>query len=45
MHMHRYEKWWLTLGTGSLIIFLIILGISAFHQGHQLPRGEGLYQP
>jgi cytochrome c oxidase subunit II len=45
MHMHRYEKWWLTLGTGSLIIFLIILGISAFHQGHQPPSAKAFVDP
>ncbi|MCA1063128.1 cytochrome c oxidase subunit II [Rossellomorea sp. AcN35-11] len=45
MHMHRYEKWWLTLGTGSLIIFLIILGISAFHQGHQPPSAKAYVNP
>jgi cytochrome c oxidase subunit II len=45
MHMHRYEKWWLTLGTGSLIIFLIILGISAFHQGHQPPSAKAYINP
>ncbi|OIU71288.1 cytochrome c oxidase subunit II [Rossellomorea aquimaris] len=45
MHMHRYEKWWLTLGTSSLIIFLIILGISAFHQGHQPPSAKAYINP
>ena len=45
MHMHRYEKWWLTLGTGSLIFFLIILGISAFHQGHQPPSAKAYVNP
>jgi cytochrome c oxidase subunit II len=45
MHMHRYEKWWLTLGTGSLILFLIILGISAFHQGHQPPSAKAYVNP
>ena len=43
--MHRYEKWWLTLGTGSLILFLIILGISAFHQGHQPPSAKAYVNP
>ncbi|MBN8190690.1 cytochrome c oxidase subunit II [Bacillus sp. NTK074B] len=45
MQMHRYEKWWLTLGTGSLILFLIILGISAFHQGHQPPSAKAYVNP
>lgn len=33
MHLHKYEKWWLVFGTGTLIAFLIILGVSAFHNG------------
>ena len=45
MHMHRYEKWWLVSGTGSLIIFLIILGISAFHSGHTPPSAKAFVDP
>lgn len=37
MHLHRYEKWWLTFGVGSLVVFLIVIGVGAFHQGHQPP--------
>lgn len=33
MHLHKYEKWWLVFGTGTLIAFLIVLGVSAFHNG------------
>lgn len=33
MHLHKYEKWWLVFGTGTLIVFLIVLGVSAFHSG------------
>jgi len=33
MEIHKYEKWWLVFGTGTLIVFLIILGVSAFHSG------------
>ena len=33
MHLHKYEKWWLVFGIGSLVAFLIILGIGAFHNG------------
>ena len=33
MHIHKYEKWWLIFGTGTLIVFLIVLGVSAFHGG------------
>ena len=39
--MHKYEKIWLSFGTGSLILFLVILGISAVHQGHS-PAASGI---
>ncbi|MGM7635331.1 cytochrome c oxidase subunit II [Bacillus sp. Hm123] len=42
MHLHRYEKWWLTFGIASLVVFLVILGISAFHQGHQPPSANAV---
>ncbi|KUP08010.1 cytochrome B5 [Bacillus coahuilensis m2-6] len=45
MHMHKYEKWWLTLGTSSLVLFLVILGISAFHQGHEPPSAKAYVDP
>ena len=41
MHLHRYEKWWLTFGIGALIIFLAIVGIQAFHQGHTTTKCKG----
>src|SRR5690625_5888556 len=37
MNMHKYEKVWLLFGTGTLLIFLIIVGISAFYMGNQPP--------
>lgn len=33
MHLHKFEKYWLTFGIGSLIVFLIITGVMAFHNG------------
>ncbi|CAD2076695.1 cytochrome c oxidase subunit 2 [Phocicoccus schoeneichii] len=39
--MHKYEKIWLTFGTSALVIFLVILGISAVHQGHS-PAASGI---
>jgi len=33
MHIHKYEKIWLTFGIGSLVVFLGITGVMAFHQG------------
>ena len=41
MHIHKYEKWWLVFGCGSLVAFLIILGIGAFHNGtHPNPGAQ-----
>jgi len=37
MKMHRYEKIWLGLGTTTLLVFLIVVGISAFYMGNQPP--------
>ena len=45
MHIHKYEKWWLIFGTGSLIVFLIVVGIGAFHQGHQPPSAKAFIDP
>lgn len=33
MHIHKYEKIWLLFGIGSLIVFLAITGVMAFHGG------------
>jgi len=33
MHLHKYEKIWLTVGIGSLALFLIIIGFAAFWKG------------
>ena len=38
MHLHKYEKIWLTVGMISLILFLSIIGISAFSH-HNMPAG------
>lgn len=40
MHLHRYEKYWLTFGVGSLIVFLLITGIMAFHNGSHPPSAK-----
>ncbi|MGE6260276.1 cytochrome c oxidase subunit II [Heyndrickxia sporothermodurans] len=45
MHLHRYEKWWLTFGIAALIIFLLIVGIQAFHQGHKPPSAKAIVDP
>lgn len=33
MHLHKYEKIWLTFGLGSLALFLAIIGFAAFWKG------------
>ncbi|MFS8579895.1 MAG: cytochrome c oxidase subunit II [Novibacillus thermophilus] len=37
MNMPKYEKIWLLFGTGTLLVFLIVVGISAFYMGNQPP--------
>lgn len=37
MHMHKFEKIWLIFGGASLLLFLTVLGISAFYLGNQPP--------
>lgn len=39
--MHKFEKLWVIVGTGSLVLFLAILGISAVHAGHT-PAASGI---
>ncbi|WP_209125029.1 cytochrome B5 [Alkalihalobacillus sp. BA299] len=33
MHMHKFEKIWLLLGVGTLVIFLVVLGYGGFYMG------------
>lgn len=37
MKMHKYEKVWMAIGSGTLLFFLIVVGISAFYMGNQPP--------
>ncbi|MCD5322940.1 MULTISPECIES: cytochrome c oxidase subunit II [Pontibacillus] len=37
MHLHKYEKMWMLIGGGALLIFLIMLGVGAFYQGTKPP--------
>lgn len=37
MNMHKYEKIWLFFGSATLLLFLIVVGISAFYMGNQPP--------
>lgn len=37
MHIHKFEKIWLILGMTALLVFLTVLGVSAFYQGNKPP--------
>ncbi|MED3553569.1 cytochrome c oxidase subunit II [Cytobacillus praedii] len=37
MHMHKFEKIWLIFGFGALLVFLTVIGVSAFYLGNQPP--------
>ncbi|SHF55587.1 cytochrome c oxidase subunit II [Ornithinibacillus halophilus] len=41
MHLHKYEKIWLSFGIGSLVVFLLVLGYGAFWQGTH-PQSHGI---
>lgn len=45
MHLHRYEKIWLYFGVGTLIVFLTVIGVSAFAMGHQPPSHTAVIDP
>lgn len=45
MHIHKFEKIWLTFGIGCLVVFLSIVGISAFHFGHKPASGSITFDP
>ncbi|MFC0523214.1 cytochrome B5 [Pontibacillus salicampi] len=37
MHLHKFEKIWMFIGGGTMLAFLIVLGVGAFLQGTQPP--------
>ncbi|RWZ58740.1 cytochrome B5 [Halobacillus fulvus] len=45
MHLHKYEKIWLGFGVFALIVFLSVVGVSAFHQGHTPSGGHMTIDP
>ncbi|MFC4410884.1 cytochrome c oxidase subunit II [Chungangia koreensis] len=45
MHLHKYEKIWLGFGIIALAIFLLIVGITAFSQGHTPSGGMDMIDP
>lgn len=45
MHIHKFEKIWLTFGIGTLIAFLAIVGVSAFAMGNTPPSSMTTIDP
>ncbi|MFZ0368145.1 MAG: cytochrome c oxidase subunit II [Halobacillus sp.] len=45
MHLHKYEKIWLGFGIIALVIFLSVVGVSAFAQGHAPSSGHMTIDP
>ncbi|MBM4762069.1 cytochrome c oxidase subunit II [Bacillus sp. B15-48] len=37
MHFHKLEKIWLIFGVATLLVFLSVIGVSAFYLGNQPP--------
>src|SRR5690625_400805 len=37
MNMHKYEKVWMLFGSLTLLVFLVVVGISAFYMGNNPP--------
>ena len=45
MHFHKYEKVWLVFGILSLIVFLSVVGITAFSHDHTPAGGMDTIDP
>jgi len=45
MHFHKFEKIWLIFGMASLVMFLSIVGVSAFSQDHTPAGGMTTIDP
>ncbi|MGR4064463.1 MAG: cytochrome c oxidase subunit II [Vulcanimicrobiaceae bacterium] len=45
MHIHKYERWWLTVGIGMLFIFLATIAYAAFADGINPPSGMQQLDP
>jgi len=39
MHVHRYERWWMTFGLAMLGLFLAIIAFAAFADNINPPTG------
>lgn len=45
MHLHKYEKVWLFFGSMILVVFLVIVGVTAFAQGQTPAGGMDIIDP
>jgi cytochrome c oxidase subunit II len=45
MHIHRYERWWLTFGVAMLVVFLGLIGFAAFADGINPPTSMQQVDP
>ena len=45
MHIHRYEKLWMTFGITMLVVFLCIIGFAAFADNINPPTGMQTVDP
>ncbi|WP_226656060.1 cytochrome c oxidase subunit II [Pseudalkalibacillus hwajinpoensis] len=45
MHMHKLERLWLMIGSGALIVFLLVIGVNAFAMGHTPPSDSNILDP
>lgn len=45
MHLHAYERWWMTFGICMLAVFLLALGVAAFAQGINPPTDTKAVDP
>lgn len=45
MHIHKYERWWLTFGIGMLVVFLATIGFAAFADSINPPTGLQAVDP
>jgi cytochrome c oxidase subunit 2 len=45
MYIHKFEKIWLIFGIATLLVFLSVVGVSAFYLGNQPPSCMATVDP
>ncbi|MBV8530710.1 MAG: cytochrome c oxidase subunit II [Candidatus Eremiobacteraeota bacterium] len=45
MHVHKYERWWLTFGVTMLVVFLALIAFAAFADNVNPPTGMEQIDP